>query len=136
MDGLYNIAIADLGGASSGTTGQRHLRLHPGLAATLSSGLAESLGDNLNILIWHDSLTEKNVTIGPVNGSNPEASGPEVETLHKGCMPIWSSSGIRPLTFLVKMFSWRSTWLPDWIRTRKTSRVPSIWVVPFPANRR
>jgi tetratricopeptide (TPR) repeat protein len=74
MNGLYNIAIAGVNGspvetAGSNASGDTATAINDALYASLSKGL----GDNPNILIWHDSpdLREKSVIIGPVTGSSP-----------------------------------------------------------------
>jgi len=101
MDRLYNIAIArfeDVSAEAAGSSGAGSQA--QALDEQIFNSLDQDLGDNPNILVWHDSpeLREKNVTIGGIPGISPEERQAAVaalaERLHAD-MVIFGNSAAR-----------------------------------------
>jgi hypothetical protein len=76
MNGFFNIAVADAAEhTEEGSPSPTLDSSDQAVAEIIYNGLNEELGQNPNILIWHDGpeLRDLNVTIGPVGGGTPEA---------------------------------------------------------------
>ena len=76
MNRFFNIAVADVAEAAPEVNPSPPLSgPDKALVETIYNALNQEIGQNPNILIWHDSpeLRRLNVTIGPVGGDTPEA---------------------------------------------------------------